>query len=131
MDKTIFKELINLVNQGYRWEVLNKASYIDSLRKRHESILACDAETIFVRFINSNHIFPENTILPIPTVNQMEALEKLVKLTNGEFARRMEAHTMTVEDADAWIQLGLFHDVYFEYNSPCSSLSSDTMDTVE
>lgn len=131
MDETIFKELISLVNQGYRWKVLDKTSYIDSLKKRHESILAYDAETIFVRFINSNHIFPENTILPIPYVNQKEALEKLVKMTNGEFAKRMKAHAMSVEDADAWIQLGLFHDVYFEYNSRNSTLSSDKIDIVE
>lgn len=124
MDETILKELIDLVNQGYRWKVLDKTSYVDSLKKRHESMLAYDAETIFVRFINSNHIFPKNTILPIPSVNQKEALDRLAKLTNGEFATRMKTHTMNVEDADKWVQLGLFHDIYFEYNTHFSALSS-------
>lgn len=116
MDITILKELISLVNQGYRWEVLDKASYMHLLKKRHELMLGYDADTIFVRFVNGNHIFPENTILPIPSVNQEEAIERLVKLTDGEFEQRMKIHAMTVEDADKWVQLGLFHEIYFEYN---------------
>lgn len=116
MDITILKELISLVNQGYRWEVLDKDSYMHLLKKRHELMLGYDADTIFVRFVNDNHIFPENTILPIPSVNQEEAIERLVELTDGEFRQRMRAHTITVEDADKWVQLGLFHEIYFEYN---------------
>lgn len=57
MDITILKELISLVNQGYRWEVLDKDSYMHLLKKRHELMLGYDADTIFVRFVNGNHIF--------------------------------------------------------------------------
>lgn len=111
MDITIYKELLQLINNHCQWAIVDDKLY-DNGEDQYNINKAKPAKALFVRFRIGNKMTKKEDALPIWEWNLEKAL--VILESDNNFKHRVKMHACTPDDADQWLQIAVFGTIIFK-----------------